>query len=309
LKVAKVLITGASGLLGSNLAVVAAGEHPTLGIYHQHPLQIPGVEMVGAELADPGQASRVIAEYSPDWVVHCAAASEVDRCELDPAWAWRLNREMAKSVSEAARLAGARLAHISTDAVFDGEAGDYRESDDPRPIMIYGESKLAGEQAVAQSHPEALILRTNLFGWGPGPKRSLAEWFLERLEAGDSCPGFTDVYFSPLLAQQLARAILDLLASNASGLFHLPGRTCLSKYEFGVQLAKEFGLDPARVRPMRVGEAKLTAARPRRLCLNGEKVEGLLGRPLPELESGLRELRESRGTLPNRRQAKAGAAA
>src|SRR3990172_5052856 len=133
--------------------MVAAAEHPTLGVYHQHPLQIPGVEMVGAELADPGQASRVIAGYSPDWVVHCAAASE-----LDPAWAWRLNREMAKSVSEAARLAGARLAHISTDAVFDGEAGDYRESDEPRPIMIYGESKLAGEQAGAQSHPEALIL-------------------------------------------------------------------------------------------------------------------------------------------------------
>ncbi len=306
---ARILISGASGLLGSNLAVVAATEHQAQGIYHQHPVQIPGVEMVGADLADREQASRVIAAYAPDWVVHCAAASEVDRCELDPAWAWRLNLEMAKNVAEAAHEAGARLAHVSTDAVFDGERGDYRESDEPRPIMIYGVSKLAGEQAVAQAHPEALILRINLFGWGPGPKRSLAEWFLERLEAGDSCPGFTDVYFSPLLAQQLARAILDLLAVGASGLFHLPGRTCLSKYEFGVQLAQQFELDPARIRPMVVGEAKLTAARPRRLCLNGEKVEGLLGRPLPELESGLRELRESRGMLPNRRQARAGAAA
>jgi len=305
----RIVITGASGLLGSNLAVVAAAEHPTLGVYHQHPLQIPGVEMVGAELADPGQASRVIAEYSPDWVVHCAAASEVDRCELDPAWAWRLNLEMAKNVAEAAHQVGARLAHVSTDAVFDGEVGDYRESDEPRPIMTYGVSKLAGEQAVAQAHPEALILRINLFGWGPGPKRSLAEWFLDRLETGDSCPGFTDVYFSPLVAQQLARAILDLLAAGASGLFHLPGRTCLSKYEFGVQLAQQFELDPARIRPMRVGEAKLTAARPKRLCLNGEKVESVLGRQLPELASGLRELRASRGMIPSRRQAKAGTAA
>ncbi|MGH2621205.1 MAG: sugar nucleotide-binding protein, partial [Anaerolineales bacterium] len=142
-----------------------------------------------------------------------------------------------------------------------------------------------------------------------GPKRSLAEWFLERLETGDSCPGFTDIFFSPLLAQQLGQAILDLLAVGASGLYHLPGRTCLSKYEFGVRLAEEFELDPARIRPMRVGEAKLTAARPKRLCLNGEQVESVLGRRLPELESGLRDLRESRGRLPSRRQAKAGTAA
>ena len=306
---AKILITGASGLLGSNLAVVAAPEHQGQGIYHQHPLQIPGVEMVAADLADREQASRVIEAFAPDWVVHCAAASEGDRCELDPAWAWRLNLEMAKNVAEAAHQVGARLAHVSTDAVFDGEVGDYRESDEPRPIMTYGVSKLAGEQAVAQAHPEALILRINLFGWGPGPKRSLAEWFLDRLETGDSCPGFTDVYFSPLVAQQLARAILDLLAAGASGLFHLPGRTCLSKYEFGVQLAQQFELDPARIRPMRVGEAKLTAARPKRLCLNGEKVESVLGRQLPELASGLRELRASRGMIPSRRQAKAGTAA
>ncbi len=306
---AKILITGASGLLGSNLAVVAAAEHQTLGIYHQHPLQIPGVDMMAAELSDPRQATRVIAGFAPDWVVHCAAASEVDRCELDPAWARRLNLEMAKNVAEAAAGVGARLAHISTDAVFDGELGDYRESDEPRPIMIYGETKLAGERAVALAHPEALVLRINLFGWGPGPKRSLAEWFLERLEAGDTCPGFTDIYFSPLLAQHLARALLELLEAGASGLLHLPGHTCLSKYEFGVQLAQEFGLDAARIRPMSVGDAKLTAARPRRLCLNGEKVESVLGRPLPELDSGLRELRESRGMFPSRRQAKAGAAA
>ena len=306
---AKILISGASGLLGSNLAVVAATGHRAQGIYHQHPLQIPGVGMVAGDLADREQASRVIEAFAPDWVVHCAAASEVDRCELDPAWAWRLNLEMAKNVAEAAHQVGARLAHVSTDAVFDGEVGDYRESDEPRPIMTYGVSKLAGEQAVAQAHPEALILRINLFGWGPGPKRSLAEWFLDRLETGDSCPGFTDVYFSPLVAQQLARAILDLLAAGASGLFHLPGRTCLSKYEFGVQLAQQFELDPARIRPMRVGEAKLTAARPKRLCLNGEKVESLLGRRLPELASGLRELRASRGMIPSRRQAKAGTAA
>lgn len=306
---ARILITGASGLLGSNLAVVAAPEHQAQGIYRQHPLQIPGVEMVAADLADQAQAGRAIAAYAPEWVVHCAAASEVDRCELDPAWARRLNVDMAKNVAEAAHEVGARLAHVSTDAVFDGEVGDYRESDEPRPIMTYGVTKLAGEEAVAQAHPEALILRINLFGWGPGPKRSLAEWFLDRLEVGDSCPGFTDVYFSPLLAQELARAILDLLEIGANGLYHLPGRTCLSKYEFGVQLAQQFELDPARIRPMRVGEAKLTAARPKRLCLNGEKVESVLGRRLPELESGLRELRESRGMLPSRRQARAGTAA
>jgi dTDP-4-dehydrorhamnose reductase len=242
-------------------------------------------------------------------VIHCAAASEVDRCELDPAWAWRLNREMALNVAAAARKAGARLAHISTDAVFDGAAGYYRESDEARPITIYGESKLAGERAVQDAYPEALVLRINLFGWSPGPKRSLAEWFLSRLEAEETCPGFTDVFFSPLLAPHLGRAILDLLAAGASGVFHLPGQTCLTKYEFGVRLATEFGLDPDRIRPTSVDEAKLAARRPKQLCLNGEKAEAVLGRQLPGIESGLRELRETRGRLPFVRVARVGTAA
>lgn len=306
---AKILITGASGLLGSNLAAVAAGEHAVLGTVHRHPIRIPGVELLAADLSNPDQVHSLIDRQRPAWVVHCAGATEVDRCELEPTWAWRLNLEMATNVAAAAHSVGARLAQISTDAVFDGEAGEYRETDEARPISIYGQSKLEAERAVAESHPEALILRVNFYGWGAGPKRSLAEWFLERLEAGQSCPGFTDVYFSPLLAQHLASLILELLAAGASGLFHLPGRTCLSKYEFGVRLAQAFGLNPSLIRPASVDGAKLPASRAKRLCLVGDKVEESLGRPLPELEAGLREFRESRETWPVRREAKAGAPA
>ena len=303
---ARILITGASGLLGSNLALLGASEHEVLGTFHRHSLDIPGVQLVAADLTDPEAAGTVIGSYRPEWVVHCAGATEVDRCELEPAWAWRLNVDMARHVAAAAQSVGARLAHISTDAVFDGEAGEYRESDEARPISIYGQSKLAGERAVAESHPEALILRINFFGWGAGPKRSLAEWFLERLEAGQSCPGFTDVYFSPLLAQHLGRLVFELLAAGPSGLFHLPGRICLSKYEFGVRLAQAFGLDPSLIRPTSIDAAKFPAARAKRLCLAGEKVEAALGRPLPDLEDGLREFRESRQSWPLRRETKAG---
>lgn len=291
---ARILVTGASGLLGSNLAVLARDQHEVIGAYHRNPIAIDRVRMIEADLTQDGAPAEVIGRHRPDWVVHCAAATDVDRCEREPDWARAMNVTLAEQVARACRRSGARLAHISTDSVFDGQSGDYREDDLAEPINVYGETKLAGERALLRGNPTALVLRTSLFGWGPDGHRGLAHWFTHRLQAGQSCSGFADVYFSPLYAPHLAQAILELLERRASGLYHLPGRTCLSKYEFGLRLAHALELDSRLVVPGTLEQAALGAKRAKRLCLSGTKVEAALGHRLPEIDRGLRELAHDR---------------
>jgi dTDP-4-dehydrorhamnose reductase len=291
----RLLITGAGGLLGANLILeaVAAG-HEVIGLDLDHPVRHPDVTGVKADLSLPGKAMEVFQARRPAWVIHCAAATDVDGCETHPDMAFRLNRDMAGQVAEAARLVGARLAHISTDAVFDGERGGYREEDVPRPINAYGRSKLAGEQAVAEANPEALIVRTNLYGWNAQPKSSLAEWFLANLVAGKRCPGFSDAWFSPILVNDLGRLLFTMLEAKLAGVYHVAGGECVSKYDFGVRLARVFGLDGSLVVSARLEQGALKASRGRQLCLNVERAERALGTSLPTVEEGLTRFRDLR---------------
>ena len=263
----RLLVTGASGLLGANLVLTAAGTHEVVAVCHRHPIRLDGVKTICADLSQPEVAGRLLEGEMPDWVVHCAAATDVDDCEEDPDWADRLNRAMAGEVAAGANAIHARLVHISTDAVFDGEIGNYSEEDTPRPINEYGRTKLAGESAVLEAHPGAAVARTNIFGWNVQPKRSLAEWFLAHLEAGQECNGYEDVWVTPILVNDLAEILLGMLASGVRGLHHVAGADCVSKYEFGLMLAEVFGLDGSLIRPISVDEAGLRARRPKRLCL------------------------------------------
>ncbi len=290
----RILVTGASGLLGANLVLAAIDRHAVAAVCHRHRMAHPSLDVIEADLSAAGVAAQVIARRRPEWVVHCAAMTDVDACEADPEAAYRLNRDMARQVAEAARAAGACLVHISTDAVFDGEAGPYREEDEARPVNVYGRSKLEGEAAVLAAHPRALVVRTNFFGWNAQPKRSLAEWFLDRLERGERAPGFEDVWVTPILASDLARLLLMMMDRGLEGIYHVGGGQCVSKFEFGQMVADVFGLDRALVWPARVGEAGLAARRPKRLCLDGSKAERALGVRLPSVREGLERMKAER---------------
>jgi dTDP-4-dehydrorhamnose reductase len=285
---ATILITGAGGLLGANLVLDAlASGHRVIAVDHQYPIRHPEVDSLAADLCQAGAAESILAAKRPDWVIHCAAATSVDGCEADPAMAFRLNRDMAQAVARGARAAGSRLVHISTDAVFDGERGGYREEDVPSPINVYGRSKLEGERAVAAADPQALIVRTNLYGWNAQDKQSLAEWFLSNLEAGKRCRGFTDVWFSPILVNDLGRLLFAMLEAGLAGVYHVAGGECVSKYDFGVLIARVFGFDPQLIRPAATPDGPPRARRGRQLCLRSLRIDALAGLRLPAAAEGL----------------------
>lgn len=283
----RILVTGASGLLGANLALEAAKDHTVFGLVNSVDLHTNTFQVLKGDLAEPGVIEYLLDQTQPDWVIHCAALANIDACEADPARAVQMNTEVPRKLAINVARGGARLLHVSTDAVFDGVKGNYVESDVPNPLSVYARTKLDGERAVAEANPDAIIARVNLFGWSPSGRRSLAEWFVNSLGSGKSVMGFTDVFFCPLLANDLGRIFLEMLHQQLRGLYHVVAQDSLSKYDFGVCIANLFGFDAGLIKPTSVIDSGLAAARSPNLNLKTDKLAQALGHPLPTIKEGL----------------------
>ena len=284
------LVTGASGLLGLNFALAVDGkEHQVTGVDYRNPLKWVNFKMLQMDLTAPGVVERVIGEVKPDVVLHCAANANVDDCEKDPAAARKLNSDLPGVVAAAAKKHAAKMVHISTDAVFDGKTGNYSEDDLPNPLSVYASTKLEGEKTALDANPDALVLRVNFYGWSITGKRSLAEWFVYSLAENKQLKGFTDILFCPMMVLDLADCIVESAAKDLKGLYHCVGPDVMSKYDFGVAIARRFGFDPALISPASVYDGGLTAARSPNLTLSTARIQAALGRPLPNFESGLQK--------------------
>ncbi|MDQ6719084.1 MAG: SDR family oxidoreductase [Gemmatimonadota bacterium] len=283
-----ILITGASGLLGSNLVLtgVKAGRE-IAALTHDHPIHLDGVESVRVDLTDTPAVNAVVAKLRPSAVIHCAAMTNIDDAERSPEAAMRINGAASGALAEAAANVGARFVYVSTDTVFDGTRKFSSETDEVRPLNVYGRTKLAGEHASLRLNPNTIVARTNLYGWNALPKQSLAEWVLESLERGETVPGFTDVFFCPFLVNDLAESLFAMVDRNLTGIYHVVGSERISKHDFAARVARRFGLDESKVLPASVQDAALSAPRVHELSLSTDKIAGALGRKMPGVDKGL----------------------
>jgi dTDP-4-dehydrorhamnose reductase len=285
----KILVTGASGLLGLNLSLLEIGNHTVVGVDRSKLAGTP-FEILKADLLDPEMGYHIIDMVKPDAVIHTAANADVDSCESDPEGARRLNAELPGELALSAARQGIHFIHISTDAVFDGtKNGLYSESDSPNPLGIYAQTKLDGERNVLSANPNAIVARVNFFGWSLSGTRSLSEFFFNKLSAGKPCNGFTDVYFCPLFVGDLAETLIRMLDRDLSGLYHVVGSEALSKYDFGLRIARQFGFDPDLVIPKSVEESGLKARRSHNLRLSIHKLSTNLGMEIPGASTGIRK--------------------
>ena len=291
----KLLITGATGLLGSNLIWQAAESHEVIGWSRSGKAIPSGGAMDRVDLANADMTTRRLQERRPDIIVHCAAMTDVERCECEPDVARVMNVQATRILAQWCAQHGIQFVFISSDSVFDGRCGHYSEDDRPAPVNEYARTKLAAEAVVTGYLPDALILRTNFYGRNFKQKLSLAEWMLRKLGRRERLPAFADVRFNPLLASHLARMILDLIAHGAKGVFHAGARTECSKYEFALLIADVFGLDANDVRSALVDDCGFAAQRPKNTTLAVEKISDFLSREMPSVEEGLRSFRQSLG--------------
>jgi dTDP-4-dehydrorhamnose reductase len=286
---ARILVTGSSGLLGLNLMQEVMTTHDVIGVDRGKLINAP-FKLIKADLLDPGVTDSILDSARPDWLINCVALPDLDACEDNPDLARRLNTDLPVQIASACKSRGVTFAHISTDAVFDGEKdGFYTEEDKPNPLGIYARTKAESENAVLAENPNALVARVNFYGWSLSGKRSLAEFFYHNLTNNKSMSGFTDVRFCPMLVNHTARILIKMLQKNLSGLYHLVGPQAMSKYQFGIEIARRFGLKESHISPKSILSSSLTARRSHNLCLSTHKLSTALGESLPEFSTGLNE--------------------
>ena len=285
----RILITGSSGLLGLNLALDAMSSHQVIGVDRATLASVP-FELINVDLLAPDAPRRILVEAKPEAVIHCAALANVDACETNPELAYQMNADLPARLADACARQKVRLIHISTDAVFDGQKdGVYAESDTPNPQGVYAQTKLEGERAVLRVNPMAAVARVNFYGWSLSGKRSLSEFFVNNLGSGKSVNGFTDVIFCPMLVNHLGKLLIAMLEQGLHGLYHAVGPQAMSKYQFGIEIARKFGLKESLISPQSVDKSGLTARRSHNLRLSTDKLSTDLRLTLPTFSTGLDE--------------------
>jgi len=229
----RVLITGAAGMLGGRVVADALARG----------WEAVGVDLPDGDLTDPEQAQELVDVHGPDAVIHCAAFTDVDGAQEHRDVAMAVNRDASANIAAAAAAIGARIVAVSTDYVFDGRliGRPYVESDATGPLGAYGETKLAGEHAVATHNPDHAIARTAwLFGAGG---KSFCQTMLRLAAERDRVAVVTDQIGSPTWTGHLSPALLDLATARATGIFHTAGDGRCSWHALTVELFAQAGVD------------------------------------------------------------------
>jgi dTDP-4-dehydrorhamnose reductase len=271
----RILVTGGSGQLGSELIPRLSKLGTVIG---------PGRQEL--DLTSDAAVERIIA-CRPTHVVHAAAATDVERCELEPAWAHAVNADGTRRVAEACKALGAWLLYVSTDYVFDGsKSTPYAEADPPAPLNVYGRSKLAGEaQVQAMGTPWAIVRTAWVYGH---VGRSFVATILQRLHARAPLSVVTDQVGSPTYAPDLADAIMQLVECDSTGILHLTNSGSCSWFALAQAIAREVGVNPARIAPITAEKLGLQARRPANSVLANTAWKALGLPPLRPWDTALR---------------------
>jgi dTDP-4-dehydrorhamnose reductase len=278
----RIVVTGASGQLGCYLLdeLIRSGRHTVIPWSGRTRSKSFGLELRPVDLTEPAAVSSALVAADPEVVIHAAAMSAPYAVRQNPEVGWRVNVEGTARLAQWCRQHDRRLVFTSTDMVFDGDRGWYREEDAPSPILEYGRTKAAAE-AIVLEVPRGLTARISLL-FGP-PQIGRGSFFdraLSGLEAGQPHSFFEDEFRTPLDYKTAARALIRLAETEVRGVVHLAGRERFSRFQLMERAARALGLDPGLVRANRRDDVALTEPRPADLSLNTD----LLDTILPDLD-------------------------
>ncbi len=290
----KILITGATGLIGRQLSSMAVNfGYEVYSV--QHKSKPESGKPIELNINDTTTIENCFKRVKPDAIIHLAALTNVDQCETERELALEVNAKAVETIAKEANKYSSHLVHVSTDYVFDGEQGMYREGDKPNPLNWYGESKLRGEDAVQRYASSWCIARTSTpYGLHPN-KKSFPVLVAEKLASGKEMQVLEDQYTSPTYVSNLARMLIEIAERKYQGIIHVSGSSRLSRLDLAKLLANKLDLNGNLLRPIKMREIKWVAKRPRDSSLDVNKaISALKAKPESieqSLESFCKEIR------------------
>ncbi len=294
----RIIVTGANGLLGQALV-------GRLGTFPQYDVLATGRQdaLANAEasggyqpldITRPADVRRLFEDFAPDMVINCAAMTNVDACETDKGACWRVNVDAVETIAKSCLTTGAALVQISTDFVYDGETGPYRESARPKPINFYGKSKLAAENAARGAGLDRWSVVRTVLTYGGGqnlPRTDFVRWVVRELGSRRRISVVTDQLRTPTYAPDLADGIERIVRFGKTGTYHISGRELITVHDFAHRVAAVFELDASLIDPITTAKLGLPAPRPLKSGFLILKAESEIGyRPTP-LDQSLSEVR------------------
>lgn len=286
-----ILITGGSGLLALNWATTMREKfNITLGL-HDRKVNLKGTKSILLDLDSKEALTKVFDELQPQLVIHAAGLTSVEACEANPVLAKYINVNLSQNLAMVCAKLNIPMVYISTDHLFSGNESLIDEDFPVSPMNIYAKTKAEAEAYVQHTYPEALIIRTNFYAWGTSYRQSFSDMVINNLRAGKRVSLFKDIYYTPMLVEPLVDAVHELVQKKAKGIFNVVGDGRISKYDFGLKLAKEFNLDNSLIDEGKIINRSFLANRPLDMSLSNKKVTNYLGKKMGGLDQHILKLK------------------
>ena len=286
-----ILITGGSGLLALNWATTMREKfNVTLGL-HDRKINLKGTRSILLDLDSKEALTQALEALQPQLVIHAAGLTSIEQCESNPTLAKYINVDLTKNLVMVCTKLNIPMVYISTDHLFSGNESLVQEDYPVSPVNVYAKTKAEAETCVLDSDAKALIIRTNFYGWGTSYRQSFSDMVINHLRAGKKISLFKDIYYTPMLVEPFVYTVHELAHKKAKGIFNVVGDDRISKYDFGLRLAKEFNLDNSLIDEGKIIDKLSLVNRPHDMSLSNQKVSNYLARKMGGLDEQILKLK------------------
>ena len=285
-----ILITGGSGLLAINWAMAIRDRFNVILGCHNKIFNLKGVKSKKIFLDNYLKLKQEILLINPEIIIHTAGITNIEFCENNKDIAQKINIDLASNIAKICSELNIILVHISTDHLFSNNNSYFSEEDKTSPLNYYGITKANAEKKVLKNHPKSLVIRTNFFGWGPTHRFSFSDRILISLSLKKKIDLFDDVLFTPILIEELVNIVHELIEQEAYGIYNVSGNSKISKYDFGLKLAKYFNLDENLINAVSIKNKPKLVKRPLDMSLSNKKSVKFLNKEYGDLNQSIKNL-------------------
>ena len=282
----KYLVTGSSGLIGNQIILDLEQSGQTVYSCYNNIKPLYGIP-TKLNLLNLENISTTFKTIQPDVIIHSAALTDVEKCEMEPKLANSINTKATEIIAKETEHLDSYLIYLSTDYVFDGKKGLYNEIDFPNPLNHYGKTKLTGEKTVETNTSKWSIIRTSTPFGTNSIKKTFPVWLIENLQKNKKVNILEDQFTSPTYVPNLSQMILEIIAHNLEGLFHVSGSTRISRFEFAKIIAEKLNLDLSLLNPVKIDVMPWKAKRPVDSSLDISKINSILNTKPFSIEKSL----------------------